>query len=539
MGAKRRAVAVFLLAVGIILAIVGTVLPGPKVGGVVSCEWRAKSHLITGAYKAYGIKECPRPLWLAKSVFTNSTNGRVTDLRVRYRLSRYADWCRWHEYPAVDPGQTVVDLYHPLLDDGIAQLTSRTPGEIEMEYEYTDPLGGVEKDSDSREIMVLSRREFIYSDLPREEQTGSFQDRMTSDYLLTAWVTSVDAPVAKLASMANENAGGVGATADLESFQKVMRELYDIMLDIRVTYQHPTVGVDARKSLDITGIQSVQYPRDTIEKRSGTCIDLAILYAAMMESVGIRPLVINIDHHTFPVGVAPNGDWMPVEATCVGGGGEQAGTFDQAVKIGLETLKDVRQSGRYSVVNVFMNRAAGISCPELPAAPADVLEEWGVVKDVEAARRAGGGGGGGGAGAGAGDAGGGGGGGERETTLSAGNWSAVFATPDGSQRTGMCQITGEGGPRAKLVFTLEYSMMDQFGTPHQCREVNTFHGEVGDGVLTATCNEVVWTMDGEPQSPMGLPFRLQMTIGGDGSTMTGTVQNATGQGGRLQMQFTG
>jgi len=531
-GAKPRAAAICLLAIGVILAIAGTVLPGPKVNGDVSHEWRTKSHLITGAYKAYGIKECPRLLWLAKSVFTNSTNGRVTDLRVRYRLSRYADWCRWHEYPAVDPGQTVVDLYHPLLDDAIARLTSRTPGEVEVEYEYTDPLGGVQKGSDSHEIMILSHREFIYSDLPKEEQTGSFQDRMTSDYLLTAWVTSADGPVAKLASMANENAGGAGATANVESFQKVMRELYDIMLDIRITYQHPTVGVDARKSLDITGIQSVQYPRDTIEKRSGTCIDLAILYAAMMESVGISPLVINIEGHTFPVGVAPNGDWLPVEVTCVGGGGEQAGTFDKAVEVGLKTLQDVQQTGRYSVVKVFLNRAAGISCPELPALPANILEEWGVVKDVEAARRGGGGGGGGGAG-------GGGGGDEGATTLSAGNWSAVLAMPDGTQFAGTCRITAEGGPRAKLVFTVEYAVMDQFGMPRQCREINTFHGEVGNGVLTATCNEAIWTMDGQPQPPVGLPLRLQMTISGSGSTMTGTVQNAMGQTGRLQMQQVG
>ena len=39
-----------------------------------------------------------------------------------------------------------------------------------MEYEYTDALGGKTMDHDTREIMILSHREFIYSDLPQEER---------------------------------------------------------------------------------------------------------------------------------------------------------------------------------------------------------------------------------------------------------------------------------------------------------------------------------------------------------------------------------
>ncbi len=105
------------------------------------------------------------------------------------------------------------------------------------------------------------------------------------------------------------------------------------------------------------------------------------------------------------------------------------------------------------------------------------------------------------------------------------------------QLGGTCQISGEGGPRAKLVFTLQYTMTDQFGMAHQCREVNTFHGQIANGGLTATCSEVAWTMDGQPQPSIGLPFQLRMAIGGNGNTMTGTVQNSMGQGGSLEMQL--
>jgi hypothetical protein len=133
---------------GIGMIVVGALLAGisffsgleaPQ--GELTHNMRFKEKVITGVYKTYGVKDAPVPMWLAKAVFHNGMNGRITNLRVRYKVTEYSDWCSWHNYVAVDPNQTVVDVYYPILSSTCARLTSRAPTELQMEYEYTDPSG--------------------------------------------------------------------------------------------------------------------------------------------------------------------------------------------------------------------------------------------------------------------------------------------------------------------------------------------------------------------------------------------------------------
>ena len=286
----------------------------------LTCRFNAREKLISGAYKVYGITNEMYSFWVAKTVFRNNTDEPITDLKVRYKLGEYADWCSWHVYPQLVPTQTVVDLYNPILKSSIAKLTSRTPAELEMQCEFTDSDGKSHTFAKSQRLTVLSGHDFFFTDLKSEERSGSFQDLQTYAPLLAAWVTYQDTAVTGLAALANERAKGVGAGSSDQACYKVMKELYEVLRAIRVTYQHPAVRLEQDKTFDIMLIQSLQYPRDTIQKRSGTCIDLAILYAAMMQSVGIKPYLVTLDGHCFPIGCTSDGTFIPVEATCVGGG---------------------------------------------------------------------------------------------------------------------------------------------------------------------------------------------------------------------------
>jgi hypothetical protein len=89
-----------------------------------------------------------------------------------------------------------------------------------------------------------------------------------------------------------------------------------------------------------TPLDRIQYPRETLKRKSGDCDDLAVLYAAMLESAGIRPAVISYSDHVlvmFNTGIyeknrlsispdtlqtiCHNGTlWIPVETTMLGKG---------------------------------------------------------------------------------------------------------------------------------------------------------------------------------------------------------------------------
>ncbi len=496
-------------------------------GGELTARMLVREKLISGAYKVYGLKDQPVSLWLAKTVFRNDTGGTVKDLKVRYRLGDYADWCAWQSYPQLVPGQTVVDLYQPILSSKCAQLTSRAPAELQMECEYVNSAGEKKSHQKAERLTMLSRREFYFTDLKAQERTGSFQDFATTSPLLAAWVTPTDTPVTGLAGLANERAKGAGAAISDENCIAVLRELYEIMRTIKITYQSPAHQIEPDKSFDITLIQTLQYPRDTIEKRSGTCIDLAILYAAMMNSVGIKPLLVSLDGHCFPMGVTPSGQFVPVEATCVGGGGKDSLEFEKAVKIGLKEWSDLQKSGRFVITDCQQCWGAGISPPELDPLPADILERWKITEAVRAAPQP--------APAPTPPAGNTGGAPAQPSALAAGNWAFAVTQQDGSKLQGAAQVAVQAN-RVQMVFNLAYQVTGYDGQPHQAREQNTFVGAVSGQQLLAQCQQAVWTLDGQAVQPQGLPYTLRLAVAADGRSAQGTVTNAMGSGTQLVMQ---
>ncbi len=529
-----RVVGVLMVVAGLVFGVLALTTGGgdgskPKpAGGEITYELRVKDKLISGVYKAYGMLDCIVPMWLAKTVFKNDTPGRITDLRIRYKLGEFADWSSWKKYPAVDPTQTVVDLYHPILSKKCAELTSRAPAELQVEIEYTDAAGEKRTLSDGKRIILLSRHEFIFSDLTAGERTAAFQDTDTLSPLLAAWVSRSDEPVARLASMANKKAGGVGASGSHENCIKVMRELYEIMRTIQITYQHPAVLADKTLSYDIKSVQSLQYPRDTIQKRSGTCIDLAILYAAMLNSVNIKPILVSMDGHCFPIGVSPNGNFIPVETTGVGGGGKNSVGFEKTVAFAENTLKKLFQNGRYTLIDVRQCWTSGVSNPELTPLPPDILEKWGIVKLVE------------------------GGGGPAPTPpvkkekprppqppptvrLVPGNWQFVETLPNGTSSTGACQI-GVNGNQVQMVATAAGQVMGQDGLAHQAQSRCTYVGVLTGSNLTATCNSASMTVDGSPMPVQGLPFRLVGTVSQNGRAIQGRISNAMGMTSQVALQ---
>jgi tetratricopeptide (TPR) repeat protein len=60
-----------------------------------------------------------------------------------------------------------------------------------------------------------------------------------------------------------------------------------------------------------TSVDFLQFPRQTLEYRAGDCDDLSILYAALLESVGIKTAFITVPGHIF---IAFNLDVLPEEA---------------------------------------------------------------------------------------------------------------------------------------------------------------------------------------------------------------------------------
>ena len=357
-------------------------LPAPDPGDgppVLETTLRTKPRLMTATYKVYGLAERFGGQWIAKMVFKNEGKSIIRKLRVRFRLAGYSEWGLWHKTRELVPGQTVVQTYYPVLEERIARLSSNTPANIEVEWVYEDDTGKRHTDSDGHRIVLLGVHEFVFSDLPAAERFGTWQENFNNVPLLAAWVSRDDMVVKHFAALANKRAGGVGAGTDKASTIRVLRAIYELMQVNNFTYQHPPTAADQSVSFDVQQVQNVKFPRDVIRDRSGTCIDLAILYAAAANNLGIPSYLAVVPGHCFPIFLFPDGTPLAVESTGVGGGLRYGSApFDRMFAVGNQEMEHWHRDGRYLVVDVRDLWTKGVSNPELPELQADILQRWGI-----------------------------------------------------------------------------------------------------------------------------------------------------------------
>jgi hypothetical protein len=359
-----------------------TAKPGPV---SVDVDLNVKPRIISACYKSYGNADfADGHYWVAKALFTNSGDGDISNLRISYRLGDYAPWSTetGHEYNLVAAGGHVVDLYYPILDPKVAALTSPTPVDLEVKYSYTDSSGKEYDDSVSKRIQLLGATGMEWSNLPEEERqagqtVAAWKDNFSNSPLTAAFVTFMDPPVRALNGLVHQSAGEAiaGAGQTNAATQAFCEALFLVERANGLQYQNATgYFVDYDKSG-----QSLKFPRDTMRDKSGTCIELAILYAAVCESSGVKCDLMCVPGHCFPVVQLPEGGQLAVESTAVQDVDKDGKPvdFDAVTAYGAQEYSKYLASGAFYQVDVEKLQGAGAEPPELPAVDNDAISKWG------------------------------------------------------------------------------------------------------------------------------------------------------------------
>lgn len=335
---------------------------------------RVKPRVMSATYKVYGNPELNGgAYWVAKTIFRNTGNGDIVDLRIKYKLGDFTSWSPESVYSLVAPGGTVVDFYYPIISPQVAELKGASYADMLVEYSYKDLAGNTYSDTLSYRLQILGVNQFEFSNLPEEEQTGAWADAFSNAPLLAAFVTKLDDPVKAFAGLVSQFAGGVAAASSDDDAYRFCKALYELEVANGISYQTPS-GFLVNY---VPAGQDIKYPRDVLRDKAGTCVDLAILYASVCEAVGLDSYIVLIPGHAFPVIVLPSGALLPVESTGVGGAAlGQSAPFEKAVEIGEKNLRELKL-GQYFIVRVKELQSMGIIPPELPRLPADILNQWG------------------------------------------------------------------------------------------------------------------------------------------------------------------
>ena len=78
---------------------------------------------------------------------------------------------------------------------------------------------------------------------------------------------------------------------DIDSVREEMMAIYEALRSFKINYANPPASFNM--------FQSVRLPSTVLNNEFGTCLDLAILYCACLENIGLNPILICIDGHAF------------------------------------------------------------------------------------------------------------------------------------------------------------------------------------------------------------------------------------------------
>ena len=251
----------------------------------------------------------------------NEEAGEIQNVRVAFFVDQFMERPKLSsEIEVLKRGESTEIPLYALFRDDILSVVEETAvsGEIQVKYTYR----GVEKTAGlSKTISIINRNGMTWDD----------------DRKAAAFVSAKDPLVIQLSRLAAGTARREGLEVINDNFVKALA-LYEVLGEYGLSYvvdpQTPYDEFYQNKS----AIDYLQFPRQTIQYKSGDCDDLSILYAALLESLGISSAFITVPGHiyvAFDLGISPqealrtfsNPDslivhqervWLPVEITMVG-----------------------------------------------------------------------------------------------------------------------------------------------------------------------------------------------------------------------------
>ncbi len=313
----------------------------------LSVDVFVRPEVVTGAYKIYG--DNSMGFWLANTMITNTGSTPVTNFSISYKVDGYCDWTSDMVYPQIVPGEVVRDYCWPTFTaSAMNDLTTKAPAELTVRYDYD----GLDKPIDKQEkFFFLGKNDFIWTYIKDENVVG-FQDLNDNYAMLAAFITKNDETVQAAAKTIY---GGLAPSDDQDTYLALTRT-FDTLRYYGMQYVYEPAVLEAN-----TFGQYIQYPADSINRVAGTCIDLSVLYCALLESVSIRTAIFLVPGHAIPAVWLPESQtWMPIESTFMDlafvqshyGNVDPQVTADECISIAEDYINQNIQNGTCIIMDV-------------------------------------------------------------------------------------------------------------------------------------------------------------------------------------------
>ena len=320
---------------------------------------------------------------LGRALVQNTEDKKIEGIKLTFYMKQYMDAPKDCPAPvSLEPKESLMVDITSLFTDAILEVTEGTKANAEIILEYTKD-GGTYRSVRNETVRLLDRNAMRWDD----------------DQRAAAFVTAKDPRVLSFA----KNVAGIvrdsGSKAvDLNLL--VAMGIYKALDLYGLSYVVDPKTPFAEFSKSANAVDYLQFPRQTLEYRGGDCDDLSILYAALLESVGIETAFITVPGHIFmafaldlPAADAPRSFtsvkdllvrdgriWIPVEVTERRNGflaawQTGAGAWREAVATSSEGFFPVHEAWKEYAPVGLPGASSDISMPPVDAITSAFLKE--------------------------------------------------------------------------------------------------------------------------------------------------------------------
>ena len=284
----------------------------------------------------------------------NSESLRYDNVEVSFHANQYMDGYKLSgKAESLKPGEEISLPVYALFNDSIFRVTEGTkvPGDFLVTWEV---LGKSFSQSFPVTVEINNRNAMTWDD-----------DRKAASF-----VTAKDPSVLGFSKNTVSLIRSDYAPPVSENFRTALA-LFQTMSVYGIGYAVDPATPFADYSADQQAVDFLQFPNQTLSYRAGDCDDISVLYAALLEAVGIPSAFITTPGHifvAFDMGITPaqagrffdierdlivQGDrvWMPVEITLVKSGfldawRRGAQEWNEAANAGSQALYPVQEAWR-------------------------------------------------------------------------------------------------------------------------------------------------------------------------------------------------
>ena len=250
---------------------------------------------------------------------TNNTDKPIEKIQVSFMLNNFMDFPTEGMIDKLLPAQSEEVILKAVFNNNILTITEDSSIQAMIEASYFHD-GNRKAYSKNAAVTIYDKHRMTWDE---HERFASF-------------VTPKDAPIINFArSVATQ-------FKETKDESQLAAALFDSMGVMGFTYiQNPSDPYQISLAKTATTAKTdtvdyVQYPRETLERKSGDCVDMVAFYSTALESMGITTLALEVPDHLlmmFSTGISADADgytmndlyvihdgmlWIPVEATVVG-----------------------------------------------------------------------------------------------------------------------------------------------------------------------------------------------------------------------------